>query len=84
MSSLWGPAASVKRLVERPVRLPVAGLFINGGWGTGGFKGTPGAGWVFADTIANDRPHKLNEAFSLARFSAGRLIDESAAAAVGH
>jgi sarcosine oxidase subunit beta len=63
---------------------PVDGLFVNCGWGTGGFKATPGSGWVFADTIANDRPHKLNEAFSLARFSAGRLIDESAAAAVGH
>ncbi len=49
---------------------PVDGLFINCGWGTGGFKATPGSGWVFADTIANDRPHKLNEAFSLARFSA--------------
>jgi heterotetrameric sarcosine oxidase beta subunit len=63
---------------------PVDGLFVNCGWGTGGFKATPGSGWVFADTLANDRPHKLNEAFSLARFSAGRLIDESAAAAVGH
>jgi len=63
---------------------PVDGLYVNCGWGTGGFKATPGSGWVFADTLANERPHKLNEAFSLARFSAGRLIDESAAAAVGH
>jgi sarcosine oxidase, subunit beta len=63
---------------------PVDGLFVNCGWGTGGFKATPGSGWVFADTIANGRPHKLNEAFSLERFSTGRLIDESAAAAVGH
>jgi len=63
---------------------PVDGLFVNCGWGTGGFKATPGSGWVFADTIANGRPHKLNEAFSLERFSTGCLIDESAAAAVGH
>ncbi len=63
---------------------PVAGLYVNCGWGTGGFKATPGSGWVFADTVANDRPHPLAAPFSLARFAAGRLIDESAAAAVGH
>ena len=63
---------------------PVDGLYLNCGWGTGGFKATPGSGWVFADTIANNRPHKLNAAFSLNRFSGGNLIDESAAAAVGH
>ena len=63
---------------------PVDGLYVNCGWGTGGFKATPGSGWVFADTIANNRPHKLNAAFSLSRFGAGNLIDESAAAAVGH
>src|SRR5260221_51335 len=44
---------------------PVDGLFVNCGWGTGGFKATPGSGWVFADTIPNDRPHKLNQASSL-------------------
>jgi sarcosine oxidase, subunit beta len=63
---------------------PVDGLFVNCGWGTGGFKATPGSGWVFAHTIATGAPHKLNAAFSLQRFGAGRLIDESAAAAVGH
>ncbi len=60
---------------------PVAGLYVNCGWGTGGFKSTPGSGWVFADTVANDRPHPLAAPFSLARFAAGRLIDESAASA---
>src|SRR5215470_8407713 len=25
-------------------KLPVGGLYLNGGWGTGGFKATPGAG----------------------------------------
>src|SRR5882724_2696166 len=63
---------------------PVEGLYVNCGWGTGGFKATPGSGSVFAHTIARGEPHPLNAAFSLARFSAGRLIDESAAAAVGH
>ena len=63
---------------------PVKGLYINGGWGTGGFKATPGSGWVFAHTIAQDRPHELNAPFSLERFSTGHLIDEHGAAAVAH
>jgi sarcosine oxidase subunit beta len=63
---------------------PVRGLYFNCGWGTGGFKATPGSGWVFAHTIAHDRPHPLNAAFSLGRFSTGRLIDEHGAAAVAH
>ena len=62
----------------------VAGLFINCGWGTGGFKATPGSGWVFAHTIATGDPHPLNAAFSLYRFTSGALIDELGAAAVAH
>ena len=65
-------------------KTPVDGLYINCGWGTGGFKATPGSGWVLADTIANDRPHPLAAPFSLSRFSSGRLIDEHGAAAVAH
>ncbi len=65
-------------------RLPVRNLFINGGWGTGGFKATPASGHLFADLIANDRSHPLIRPFNLARFETGRLIDESAAAGVGH
>jgi sarcosine oxidase, subunit beta len=63
---------------------PVRGLYFNCGWGTGGFKATPGSGWVFAHTIAHDRPHALNAAFSLERFSTGHLIDEHGAAGVAH
>jgi sarcosine oxidase subunit beta len=63
---------------------PVAGLYLNGGWGTGGFKATPGAGWVFADTIARDAPHPLAAPFALDRFTTGALFDEHAAAAVSH
>jgi sarcosine oxidase subunit beta len=62
----------------------VEGLYVNCGWGTGGFKSIPGSGFVFADTIANGRPHKIAEPFSLNRFAEGRLIDESVAAAVAH
>ncbi len=65
-------------------RLPVPGLYLNGGWGTGGFKATPGAGWVFAHTIAHEEPHPLALPFALGRFTTGALIDEHAAAAVSH
>ena len=63
---------------------PVPGLFVNCGWGTGGFKATPGSGHVFAATIARGAPHPIAAPFSLDRFSTGRLIDEAAAAAVAH
>jgi sarcosine oxidase subunit beta len=65
-------------------KMPVRGLYLNGGWGTGGFKATPGSGWVFAHTIAHDAPHPLNAAYSLERFTSGALIDEHGAAAVAH
>jgi sarcosine oxidase subunit beta len=65
-------------------KLPVGGLYLNGGWGTGGFKATPGAGWVFAHTIAHDEPHPLNTPYRLDRFTSGALIDEHGAAAVAH
>jgi sarcosine oxidase, subunit beta len=65
-------------------KLPVAGLYLNGGWGTGGFKATPGAGHVFAHTIAHDEPHPLARPFALDRFATGALIDEHGAAAVAH
>jgi sarcosine oxidase subunit beta len=65
-------------------KTPVDGLYFNCGWGTGGFKATPGSGWTFAHTIAQERPHELNAAFDLERFSTGALIDEHGAAAVAH
>ena len=65
-------------------KTPIEGLYINCGWGTGGFKATPGSGWVFAHTIANNKAHHLNAPFSLDRFSSGALIDEHGAAAVAH
>ena len=60
-------------------KTPVPGLYLNGGWCYGGFKATPGSGWVFAHTIANDTPHRLNAAFRLERFAAGATIDERGA-----
>jgi sarcosine oxidase subunit beta len=63
---------------------PVDGLFLNCGWGTGGFKATPGSGWTFAWTLAHGEPHELNAPFSLDRFVSGALIDEHGAAGVAH
>ena len=63
---------------------PIDGLFINCGWGTGGFKATPGSGEVYAQTIADDAPSPLAKPFALERFTTGALIDEHGAAAVAH
>ncbi|EPN43753.1 sarcosine oxidase subunit beta [Pseudomonas syringae pv. actinidiae ICMP 19096] len=49
-------------------KTPVPNMFFNCGWGTGGFKATPGSGNVFA----------------IDRFHNGALIDEHGAAAVAH
>jgi sarcosine oxidase subunit beta len=65
-------------------KTPVDGLYLNCGWGTGGFKATPGSGWVLAHTIAHDEPHELNAAYRLDRFQTGALVPEHGAAAVAH
>jgi sarcosine oxidase subunit beta len=63
---------------------PVEGLYVNAGWGTGGFKATPAAGWVMAHTMATGEAHELNRPFGLERFTTGHLIDEHGAAGVAH
>jgi sarcosine oxidase, subunit beta len=63
---------------------PVKGLYINCGWGTGGFKAIPAGGDTMAHTIATGRMHPLIEKFSLERFRTGALVDEGAAAGVAH
>jgi len=65
-------------------KTPVEGIFINCGWGTGGFKSIPGSGWALAATLARDAPDELAGPFGLDRFAEGRMIDESVAAAVAH
>ena len=57
-------------------KTPIDNLYLNAGWCYGGFKATPGSGWVFAHTIAEDRPHPFNEPLSLERFATGHLLDE--------
>ena len=64
-------------------KTPVENVFINCGWGTGGFKAIPGSGWATAGLIANGGD-KIADPFSLDRFREGRMIDESVAAAVAH
>ncbi|MGO2414761.1 sarcosine oxidase subunit beta family protein [Cobetia crustatorum] len=65
-------------------KTPVKGLFFNCGWGTGGFKATPGSGNIFAWTLAKGRAHPLAEPFAYDRFNSGKLIDEHGAAGVAH
>lgn len=63
---------------------PVDDLYLNCGWGTGGFKATPGIGWCFAHTIAHGAAHPYVAPFTLDRFTTGALVDEHGAAAVAH
>ncbi|MBF9000969.1 sarcosine oxidase subunit beta family protein [Vibrio nitrifigilis] len=63
---------------------PVDNLFFNCGWGTGGFKATPGSGNVFAATLAKGELHELAKPFSMFRFHDGSLVDEHGASAVAH
>ncbi|MEM7045356.1 MAG: sarcosine oxidase subunit beta family protein [Pseudomonadota bacterium] len=65
-------------------KTPIENMFINCGWGTGGFKATPGSGHVFAHTVATGEPHSINAPFALDRFMSGELVDEHGAAAVAH
>ena len=65
-------------------KTPVENIYVNCGWGTGGFKAIPGSGWATAELIANGESGELAAPFSLERFKEGRMIDESVAAAVAH
>jgi sarcosine oxidase subunit beta len=62
----------------------VPGVFLNCGWGGGGFKAIPAGGETFAATIATGEPHPLIAAFSLDRFRDLALVDEAAAAGISH
>ena len=63
---------------------PVPGLYINCGWGTGGFKAIPAGGWTLAHVLATGANHPLAEPFQLERFITGLLIDEAAASGIAH
>lgn len=63
---------------------PVKGIYLNCGWGTGGFKAIPGGGLAFAHLLATDRQHPAAEGFTLQRFTRGAMVDEGAAAGISH
>jgi methylglutamate dehydrogenase subunit A len=58
-------------------RTPVKGLYLNGAWGTGGFKAIPAGGWCFSHLIARDEPHPFAAAFRLDRFASGSMVEEN-------
>jgi sarcosine oxidase subunit beta len=63
---------------------PVRNLYINCGWGTGGYKAIPAGGDTMAYTVTHDKPHPLISSYGLERFERGALIDEGAASGVAH
>lgn len=65
-------------------KTPVDELYLNGGWCYGGFKATPGSGWLYAHTLAKGEPHELNAPFRLDRFETGATIDETGAGPMPH
>ncbi len=65
-------------------KTPVDELYLNGGWCYGGFKATPGSGWLYAQTLAKGEPHDLNAPFRLDRFETGATIDETGAGPMPH
>src|SRR5258705_5242778 len=61
----WGGIVDVSPDASPIVGLSgVDGLLLNCGWGTGGFKATPGIGWCYAHTIATGEPHPLVAPFT--------------------
>ena len=63
---------------------PLPGLFINCGWGTGGFKAIPAGGTLLAHLLATGKHHDISRPFDLDRFITGRLIDEAAGSGIAH
>jgi sarcosine oxidase subunit beta len=63
---------------------PLPGLFLNCGWGTGGFKAIPAGGTFLAHLLATGEHHDISRPFDLDRFARGRLIDEAAGSGIAH
>jgi sarcosine oxidase subunit beta len=81
----WGGIVDVSPDASPVVgRTPYDNVYLNCGWGTGGFKATPGIGWCMAETVATGEPHPYVAPFALDRFVTGALVDEHGAAAVAH
>ena len=69
-----------------PVIGPVGpeGMYVNCGWGTGGFKAIPAGGTLLAHLLAKGEHHEISRPFDLNRFTTGRLIDEAAGSGIAH
>ncbi len=63
---------------------PVGNLYLNAGWGTGGFKATPAGGYFLAHAMATGGHHPISAPFDLSRFARAALIDEAAGAGIAH
>jgi sarcosine oxidase subunit beta len=63
---------------------PVDDLYLNAGWCYGGFKATPGSGWMYAHTLATGSAHPIAAPFGLDRFASGALIDEAGVGPMPH
>ena len=63
---------------------PLPNLFLNCGWGTGGFKAIPAGGTLLAHLLATGQHHDISRPFDLDRFASGRLIDEAAGSGIAH
>jgi sarcosine oxidase, subunit beta len=63
---------------------PLPNLFINCGWGTGGFKAIPAGGTLLAHLLATGQHHDISRPFDLDRFASGRLLDEAAGSGIAH
>ena len=63
---------------------PIAGFYLDAGWGTWGFKATPISGLTMAHTVATGQDHALIEPFNVSRFLDFKLVGEKGAASVGH
>ena len=63
---------------------PLPGFYLNGGWGTGGFKAIPAGGTIFAHLLATGSHHEISKPFDPSRFTSGRLVDEAAASGIAH
>ena len=62
----------------------IEGLYVNCGWGTGGFKAIPAGGYLFAHLLATGQHHEISRPFDKGRFTTGHLIDEGAASGIAH
>ncbi len=62
----------------------VDGIYLNCGWGTGGFKAIPAGGYLLAYLMATGGHHEISRPFDISRFATGALVDESAASGIPH